>query len=79
MYLDGVTIIMRMILDDVWPSAELLRKKEELMTAGYSKCDQFIQDFKTGRLATQVCVFNVTMQPPLPHTFPSRFLLLFQI
>ena len=43
-----------MFTDDVWPSASLLEFKETLLTTGYSKCDEFIADFKQNKLQTQV-------------------------
>lgn len=40
-------------IGDVTPGQGLLRAKDELLKNGYSKCDNFIQDFKEGKLQTQ--------------------------
>ncbi|KAK3708848.1 hypothetical protein QZH41_016279 [Actinostola sp. cb2023] len=40
-------------IGDVTPGQGLLQAKEELLNTGYSKCNDFIQDFKEGKLQTQ--------------------------
>lgn len=40
-------------IGDVTPGQGLLRAKDQLLSNGYSKCDNFIQDFKEGKLQTQ--------------------------
>ena len=40
-------------ISDVTPGLGLLKAKDELLSNGYKKCDEYIQDFKEGRLNTQ--------------------------
>ena len=40
-------------IGDVTPGHGLLNAKDELLSNGYKKCDEFIQDFKESRLQTQ--------------------------
>jgi len=37
-------------INDVWPSAELVKRKNALVEEAYAKCDLLIKDFKEGRL-----------------------------
>ncbi|EDR26493.1 DNA-directed RNA polymerase III subunit RPC1, putative [Entamoeba dispar SAW760] len=40
-------------ISDVTPSADLTQMKEELVSEGYKKCDQFIEDYKSGKQEVQ--------------------------
>ena len=40
-------------IGDVTPSVELLKAKKNLLTSGYDKCNEFIQQLKQGRLQCQ--------------------------
>jgi len=50
-------------INDVWPSAELVRKKNILVEQAYAKCDLLIKDFKEGRLKSDAgCDEELTME-----------------
>lgn len=40
-------------IGDVTPGQGLLKAKQELLDAGYEKCDEYIEALKTGRLQQQ--------------------------
>ena len=40
-------------IGDVTPGEGLIRAKQQLLENGYGTCDEFIEDFKLGKLQTQ--------------------------
>ncbi|KAI6655586.1 DNA-directed RNA polymerase III subunit RPC1 [Oopsacas minuta] len=40
-------------IGDVWPGEQLMLKKGKLVDQGYSKCQDYIQEFREGKLQTQ--------------------------
>lgn len=50
-------------INDVWPSLELVRRKDLLIEAAYAKCDLLIKDFQAGRLKPDAgCDEEMTME-----------------
>lgn len=50
-------------IGDVTPGQGLLKAKQELLDAGYEKCDEYIEALKTGRLQQQPgCTAEETLE-----------------
>ena len=50
-------------IGDVTPGDGLIRAKQRLLEEGYATCDEFIEDFKLGKLQTQPgCTASETLE-----------------
>lgn len=61
-------------IGDVTPGAGLLRAKRELVSAGYSRCEEYIRQLAAGKLQAQPgCNEEETLEAVSVGTFLSSF------